>query len=212
MKLKTVYDWREGQRGRILEPKGNKTELATIVILRSSGGVLGELYRSGGLYGQALADAKEQFGLSEKEKTMFQKISKSFVVFLLAFVFCGSAVAEEKKANPPDFVYSWIAPLAFNDPANGLSSTIAVMNVGGRRKVVDVVFRNIANPREEHKKTEIIQRGQTKVFTMAGARFIGAQVFVSCVECDLHVNGWLEKFNAGGTMTFLKKRTGVVER
>ena len=66
MKLKTFYDGRKGARGRILEPKGSHTDLHSIVMLHSDGGVLGELYRSGGLCGQALIDAEEKFG---KEKS-----------------------------------------------------------------------------------------------------------------------------------------------
>lgn len=67
MEIKTLYDWTPNGRGHTLEAKGSSSRQG-LVAVQSDGGVLRELYRSGGLYGQALADAERRFGERLKSK------------------------------------------------------------------------------------------------------------------------------------------------
>ncbi len=63
--MKTLYDWKPGHRGEILEPRGSSSKLQSVVLYRA--GVLEELYRGGRLHGEALKDAEKDFG-KEKSK------------------------------------------------------------------------------------------------------------------------------------------------
>lgn len=67
MQIKTLYDWAPGGRGHTLVAKGTKSPQGYVTV-GGDGAALLELYRSGGLYGQALADAEFRFGPGRGER------------------------------------------------------------------------------------------------------------------------------------------------
>lgn len=63
----TKYDWKEGARGQVLEPRGSRN-LQHLVFVHTDGGALRELYSRGALYGVALADTEALIAKDKKER------------------------------------------------------------------------------------------------------------------------------------------------
>lgn len=65
--MKTLYDWKPGNRGRVLAPVGSMSTQQTVLLGFSLGhDTFLELFESGRLRGEALADARIRYEFKEK--------------------------------------------------------------------------------------------------------------------------------------------------